>query len=151
MLKLLEFTPTFYPNMPDRFSKEKRSQIMSKIKGRGNERTELAMARLLRHNKITGWRRHQPLTGKPDFTFYEYKTVLFVDGCFWHRCPKHSNMPKTNRAYWNKKLRGNEIHDRTVTRQLKKEGWAILRVWEHELRNPDKVAIRIRETLDLSN
>src|SRR5580658_9584428 len=106
--------------MPDIFTKEKRSQVMSRIRGRGNKATEIALAILLRQNKITGWRRHLPIFGKPDFTFRRQRLVVFVDGCFWHGCPKHSATPSGNRAFWDRKLSGNKTRDRLVTRTLRK-------------------------------
>ena len=120
--------------MPDVFTKEKRSQVMSRIRGRGNRDTELAVVQLLRGHHITGWRRHLPLPGRPDFAFRKAHVALFIDGCFWHRCPKCSNLPATNRAFWKKKLEGNVARDRVVNRQLRRRGWRVLRIWEHELR-----------------
>lgn len=119
--------------MADVFSKAKRSQVMSRIRGRGNKETELALAKLLRAARISGWRRHAALLGRPDFMFRKERVVIFVDGCFWHGCPKHSNMPANNRAFWMKKLTGNKGRDRLVTRALRKSGWRVLRIWEHEL------------------
>jgi DNA mismatch endonuclease (patch repair protein) len=131
--------------MSDVFTKEKRSQVMSLIKGKGNKDTELSMIRLLRLHHISGWRRNQVLLGKPDFIFPKQKIALFVDGCFWHGCPlpKHSNMPKNNPEFWAKKLQANKDRDKFVTRELKKMGWKVIRVWEHELREPAKVAKKL--------
>ena len=70
---------------------------------------------------------------RPDFMFRKERVVIFVDGCFWHGCPKHSNMPATNREFWLKKLTGNKGRDRLVTRALRKSGWGVVRIWEHEL------------------
>jgi DNA mismatch endonuclease (patch repair protein) len=77
--------------MPDVFTKRKRSEVMSRIRGRGNKETELALAKLLRKHRITGWRRNQAVFGKPDFVFRRQRLAVFVDGCFWHGCPIHSN------------------------------------------------------------
>ncbi len=130
--------------MADVFTKTKRSEVMSRIRGSGNKETELAMIKLFRRNKITGWRRHYPLFGKPDFTFPKSGVVVFVDGCFWHGCPKHSNMPVNNRAFWRRKLGSNKKRDRRVNRVLHLEGWRIIRIWEHELnKNPDRCIKRI--------
>ena len=112
--------------MPDVFTKAKRSEVMSRIRGRGNRETELALAKLLRAAHITGWRRQVEIRGgaallrgpnirasrqhrpafrvRPDFTFRKERVVIFVDGCFWHGCPKHSTMPANNRAFWSRKL-----------------------------------------------
>ena len=136
--------------MPDVFTKEKRSQVMSRIRGRGNKDTELALARLLRLHGLTGWRRHQPVFGKPDFIFRAHRLAVFVDGCFWHGCPKHSNMPANNRAFWRKKLSGNHSRDQLVNRSLLKKGWRVLRIWEHELSKPARSLARLRKAIGLS-
>lgn len=119
--------------MADVFSKSKRSEVMSRIRSRGNQATELALAKLFRRHKITGWRRNQKVFGKPDFIFPKHKLAVFVDGCFWHGCPKHGTQPKGNAAFWRKKISRNQIRDRLVTRTLRKAGWRVLRIWEHEL------------------
>lgn len=80
--------------MTDIFTKAKRSEVMSRIRGRGNKETEIALLLLLRKHRITGWRRHPALFGRPDFAFAGHKLAVFVDGCFWHNCPKHFNVPK---------------------------------------------------------
>jgi DNA mismatch endonuclease, patch repair protein len=103
------------------------------IGGRGNKDTELALMKLLRRHCITGWRRNQPLFGKPDFIFRKVRLALFVDGCFWHGCPKHSHWPNSNRLFWRNKFLRNKIRDRFVTRTLREQGWRVLRIWEHEL------------------
>jgi DNA mismatch endonuclease (patch repair protein) len=119
--------------MPDVFTKAKRSEVMSRIRGHGNKATELALAKLFRAHGITGWRRRQQHLGKPDFTFRRERVVVFVDGCFWHGCPKHFNMPVNNRSFWEKKLTTNKTRDKFVTRALRKSGWRVLRIWEHDL------------------
>jgi DNA mismatch endonuclease (patch repair protein) len=80
-----------------------------------------------------GWRRHYPLFGKPDFVFPKLKLAIFVDGCFWHCCPRHSNLPVNNGPFWKRKLDANQRRDRLVSRTLRKQGWRVLRIWEHEL------------------
>jgi DNA mismatch endonuclease (patch repair protein) len=129
--------------MPDVFSKEKRSVVMSRIKGKGNKDTELAMIQILRKHHISGWRRNQSVMGKPDFVFPGQKIALFVDGCFWHCCPRHSNIPKNNRSFWKKKLEGNKNRDKFVGRQLRQMGWKVVRVWEHEFTNPDHIVKKL--------
>lgn len=134
--------------MTDVFTTEKRSEVMSKIRGKENKETELAMIRVFREYHISGWRRHQPVFGKPDFVFLTIKLAVFVDGCFWHGCPKHSTMPKNNSEFWEKKLGANKTRDKVVNRELRKEGWVVMRIWEHELREKDKVAKRIIKKLN---
>ena len=134
--------------MTDVFTKRKRSQVMSRIKGRDNKKTELALAILLRQNHISGWRRQFPIEGRPDFAFPNQRIAVFVDGCFWHRCPEHSNLPVNNREFWKKKLSGNARRDRIVSFRLKKLGWKVIRIWEHALRErPAHVMRRITSAL----
>lgn len=124
---------------------------MSRIHGRGNKETELALAALLRAHGITGWRRHQRLFGKPDFSFREDRVVIFVDGCFWHGCPKHSNTPVNNRSFWETKLSANKRRDRLVTKTLRQQGWLVLRIWEHDLsKNPTACIQKIKAILRAS-
>lgn len=131
--------------MPDVFTKAKRSQVMARIRGSGNKDTELALMKLLRIHRITGWRRNQPLLGKPDFVFRKARLAVFVDGCFWHGCYKHYNTPASNRAFWRKKLTANKLRDRLVGKTLRSRGWRVLRVWEHELarKQQEKLVRRI--------
>jgi DNA mismatch endonuclease (patch repair protein) len=109
---------------------------------------ELAMIQILQSSHISGWRRNQPLFGKPDFVFPRQRVVLFVDGCFWHGCSKHSNMPRNNQEFWAKKLDGNKIRDRVVTRKLRRMGWSVVRVWEHELGHPSRVTAKLLRYLE---
>jgi DNA mismatch endonuclease (patch repair protein) len=134
--------------MPDVFTKKKRSQVMATIRSKGNKDTELKLIAIFRVAKITGWRRYQSVAGKPDFVFWRERLAVFVDGCFWHGCPKHGRKPGSNRAYWLPKLRRNRKRDLAVTRNLSKNGWAVLRVWEHDLSNPPRLALRISIALD---
>ena len=135
--------------MTDVFTKSKRSEVMSRIRGRGNKDTEVALAKLLRANGITGWRRHQPVFGKPDFIFRKVRLAVFVDGCFWHGCPRHASIPKSNGAFWRRKLAANKARDRLVTRTLRARGWHVLRIWEHELarKNEARLMRRVRDAL----
>lgn len=135
--------------MSDVFSKAKRSAVMSRIRSHGNKDTELALSKLFRRNKITGWRRNQKLFGKPDFIFPKLKCALFVDGCFWHGCPRHGTQPKGNAAFWRNKISRNQTRDRLVTRTLRRAGWRVLRIWEHELtrKNEPRLLRRIQRAL----
>jgi DNA mismatch endonuclease (patch repair protein) len=128
--------------MPDVFTKAKRSEVMSRIRGRGNKDTELALVKLFRQHRITGWRRCRPVFGKPDFVFPDPKVAVFVDGCFWHGCPKHATKPRNNAAFWQKKLAANQARDRRVNRTLRRDGWRVLRIWEHDLAKRGEACIR---------
>ena len=135
--------------MPDIFSKRKRSAVMALIRSRGNKATELRLIAIFRAHSITGWRRHRPLFGKPDFVFPALKLAVFVDGCFWHGCPIHGTRPKTNAAFWGKKISTNRTRDRLVTRTLRARGWRVLRIWEHALmrRHERRLLARLHRAL----
>lgn len=127
------FTGSGQSLMSDVFSSRERSRIMSLVRSRGNENTELLLARILRANAVKGWRRNYRLFGNPDFVFPDARLAVFVDGCFWHSCRRHRSVPSTNRDFWTKKLRRNRSRDRLVTRTLRLRGWRVLRIWQHEL------------------
>jgi DNA mismatch endonuclease (patch repair protein) len=80
---------------------------------------------------------------KIDIAFPSEKLAIFVDGCFWHCCPIHSHLPKSNRGYWLPKLRRNIERDKAKEDRLELQGWRIMRFWEHELVEPDKVAEKV--------
>ena len=122
--------------MPDVFTKAKRSEVMSLIRSRGNRATELRLIVLMREHGITGWRRNVPLFGKPDFVFRAARLAVFVDGCFWHGCPKHATKPATRAEWWAAKLARNAQRDRDVSRVLRAAGWTVLRIWECALTRP---------------
>ncbi len=88
----------------DTFSKKERSQIMAKVKSKGNRSTELKAIQIFNELNIIGWRRNYPVKGKPDFVFLKYKIAVFIDGCFWHGCKDHCRMPNSNQDYWQKKI-----------------------------------------------
>ncbi len=83
---------------------------------------------------------------KPDFVFPARKLAVFVDGCFWHGCPLHATQPKQNAEFWRTKIARNQARDRLVTRTLRRAGWRVLRLWEHELtkRNEARLIGRLR-------
>jgi DNA mismatch endonuclease (patch repair protein) len=131
----------------DVFTQKKRSEIMSRVRNRRNVATELRLVRLLREFRIRGWRRNATVFGRPDFIFRAARLAVFVDGCFWHGCPLHGSIPVTNREFWTSKLVRNKKRDRRVGRELAKLGWRVLRIWQHELQEPSKVARRINKSL----
>ena len=149
--------------MAEVFDRAKRSDVMSRIRGRANASTELAMLSAMRTAKVKGWRRHvlmRPLVhredlsfvsaGKrgrislrPDFVFHAERLVVYVDGCFWHGCPIHATKPAQNAAFWETKLSKNVTRDSVQTRALEATGWTVLRVWEHELAAPKQVVRKL--------
>ena len=136
--------------MPDVFTKAKRSEVMSLIRSRGNKATELRLIALMREHGITGWRRTARVFGKPDFVFRAARLAVFVDGCFWHGCPRHATMPANNRAFWKAKFARNAARDREVSRALRTAGWRVIRVWECALARRRQLATmrRIARALD---
>jgi len=134
--------------MADIWSKQKRSEVMSLIRSRGNKATELRLIVIFREFGITGWRRNQPLMGKPDFTFRRERVAVFVDGCFWHGCPRYYRRPGSNRKYWDAKIAANRNRDRHVSRELRKLGWQVVRIWQHQLAQPARAADRVIRALE---
>lgn len=135
--------------MPDVFTKAKRSDVMSRIRGRGNKGTELAMIRIFRSQRITGWRRHQRVFGKPDFVFPDIRLAVFVDGCFWHGCRRHFHLPHAHRQFWRKKIAQNRLRDGRVNRLLRHDGWKVLRFWEHDMQaNEVRCLQRLRTAIN---
>ncbi len=103
---------------------------MSRIKGT-DTKPELRLKKALKVLHFT----YQPnsIYGRPDFPNRHEKIAVFVDGCFWHKCPKHYAKPKSNVAYWIAKIERNHKRDRAVNTRLKTEGWRVIRVWEHQI------------------
>jgi DNA mismatch endonuclease (patch repair protein) len=119
--------------MADVFTKAKRSAVMSLIRRSGNKDTELRLIEIIKAHGITGWRRGSPLVGKPDFIFPKLRLAVFVDGCFWHACPKHFRMPRSRSEFWAQKISRNQERDRLVNSTLQNNGWKVVRIWEHAL------------------
>ena len=117
--------------MPDKFSKETRSKIMSAIRSK-HTKPELRLRKAI-FARGHRFRIHYKLLGSPDIVFPSKKIAVFVDGCFWHMCPKHGHMPKSNKAFWKRKLERNVARDKQYNKKLRKEGWKPIHIWEHEL------------------
>lgn len=122
---------------------------MRRIKPRGNRSTELLLLQLLRRARISGWRRHGELTGRPDFVFRIARLVVFVDGDFWHGNPATFKLPRTNSGFWQAKIQYNRSKDLRVSRTLRKQGWTVIRIWESTLRKkPAACVARVRRALN---
>ena len=133
--------------IPVPITNELRSRIMRSNKSRGNLSTELALIGLMRSARISGWRRHVSLPGRPDFVFKRERIAVFVDGCYWHGC-KCRRLPTDNRKYWEEKFQANQGRDKRVTRELRAQGWTVVRFWEHQLKKcPARVVNRIAKVL----
>ncbi|HOX58137.1 MAG TPA: very short patch repair endonuclease [Candidatus Paceibacterota bacterium] len=124
-----------------------RSQIMARVRSRGNESTELNLIKILRSAGLRGWRRHWPVFGSPDFAFPKARLAVFVDGCFWHGCPKCYRAPASNVPYWRQKIERNRKRDLRVKGELRKRGWTVMRFWECQLRKAGRITNRIRTAL----
>jgi DNA mismatch endonuclease (patch repair protein) len=111
-----------------------RSAIMRAVKNRRVKSTELALRARLVSAGVRGWRMYgEDLPGTPDFVFQPEKLAIFVHGCFWHGCPHCYRRPRSNRKYWDQKIKGNRSRDACVTAKLQRTGWSVLRLWEHSL------------------
>ena len=133
--------------MADKISKAARSENMRQIRA-VNTRPELALRRALWAAGLRGWRLHyKRLPGSPDFAFPRRKIAVFVDGCFWHGCPRHYRGPKSSRAYWDGKLEVNRARDRRTGAVLRQEGWRVVRLWEHDLTASGDAVGRIARAL----
>jgi DNA mismatch endonuclease, patch repair protein len=133
--------------MADVHTADMRSFNMSRIRGKGNEKTELRLARLMRAEGISGWRRHLPIPGRPDFSFRKQEVAVFVDGCFWHGCPRCFRLPKQNGTFWKAKIEGNRRRDRSVNTRLRRLGWKVIRIRECQLKHFGRVVSKIRLTM----
>jgi len=127
--------------MPDTFSKKKRSQIMSKVRSK-DTKLELHFKELLKGLRF----RYQPkIIGRPDFASKKLKIAIFIDSCFWHKCSKHFRKPKSNISYWKPKINKNVKRAKEVNKLLKKDGWKVIRFWEHEIKkNSNKCIDKVK-------
>lgn len=117
--------------MTDNRTKLQRSHNMSKIKST-NTGPEIKIKKVM---KTLGFSYQPKLYGHPDFADKKRKIIVFIDGCFWHKCPKHYIAPKSNLEFWKKKIKRNVKRDRAVTKKLRNEGWIVLRIWEHQIKS----------------
>ena len=117
---------------------------MSRIRGK-DTKPEIAVRSIL-HRMGYRFRLHRrDLPGKPDIVLPKHRTVVLVHGCFWHRhrgC-KYAYTPKSRVQFWQKKFHENVERDRRNRKDLRKEGWKVIVVWECEVRDPDKLVVRL--------
>ncbi len=118
--------------MTDILSRKMRSEVMSKVRS-SKTKPELKLKKLM--GKFGFSYQPKNIFGKPDFSSKKNKIVAFIDGCFWHGCKKHYRAPKQNYKYWRKKIRRNIERDKEVSKHLKKQGWKVIRIWEHDTKN----------------
>lgn len=113
-------------------SKENRSKTMKAI--RSQSKLENRITKELWNKGYRFRKNDKSLVGKPDISIKKYKIAIFIDSCFWHVCPLHSNQPKSNEEYWKKKLSRNEQRDKEVNLHYESNRWNIKRIWEHEVK-----------------
>jgi DNA mismatch endonuclease (patch repair protein) len=133
--------------MPDQFTREERSEIMSKVHS-SDTTPEIYVRKLLHHLGYRFRLHNQTLPGKPDIVLSKYRAVIFVNGCFWHGCPscRHAQIrPKDNSDYWNKKLDRTIQRDKENIAKLSELGWRVFIIWECETKkkNRDNLAAKI--------
>lgn len=125
----------------DKHTKEQRHKNMQAVKDKNTKLENRVMNYLWLH----GYRFRKnvrDLEGKPDIAIKKYKLVIFIDSCFWHKCPVHYKAPATNVEFWDNKISGNFNRDRIVTQYYKSKKWNILRIWEHELKDDFEKTMR---------
>lgn len=133
--------------MTDTFTKQERSRIMSKIKGK-DTKPEVLFRKILFSEGLR-YRKNYPIEGKPDIVFVSKKIAIFIDGCFWHGCKKHCRMPHSNKEYWLKKIKGNIQRDKKNSKILKIKGWRVLRIWEHEIqKKPENALNKVKKFIE---
>ncbi|MEW8692905.1 MAG: very short patch repair endonuclease [Candidatus Thiodiazotropha endolucinida] len=130
----------------DILNPDQRSRCMSRIRGK-NTKPELKLRKALWAVGLR-YRLKNQLPGRPDIVFPGKKVAIFIDGCFWHRCPEHFKAPVQNAEFWAKKIERNVERDREVEQQLIAIGWHILRFWEHDIRvSPETCISRVLNTI----
>ncbi|MCH7648371.1 MAG: very short patch repair endonuclease [Thaumarchaeota archaeon] len=131
--------------MTDVITPEKRSWVMSRIRGK-NTKIDLKMKKILsqQHYKF---QMYPKMFGSPDFTIKRKKIAIFCDGDFWHGY-NYDSKKKPAKKFWRDKIEGNMSRDKKVSRKLRSDGWSVLRFWEHDIeKNPQKCIRRIREKI----
>lgn len=122
-----------YPlNFMDVFTKKKRSEIMSKIRSK-NTKAEILVFRELRRHGIYFQKHYNKAPGKPDIALPRKKIAVFIDGDFWHGYRFSMTKIRLPKKYWQEKIEGNIKRDRTNRIKLRKHGWRVLRIWEHDV------------------
>ena len=126
--------------MADTLTKAERSARMAKVRSKGNQSTEMRVEGLLREHLPDGWVKHPAhAPGKPDFYFDDIRLAVFVNGCFWHACPKCGRIPKSRVKFWRTKIEKNRLRDNRVRRSLWRDGYHVFYIWEHQLRDQSRL------------
>lgn len=130
--------------MADVFTKSKRSEIMSKIRSK-NTKLETYFCKLLSKTIYKdGYRfrkNYKKVLGCPDIAFPKYKIAVFIDGDFWHGYNFKLASSRLPKVYWQDKISGNMMRDKTVTKELRRQGWKVIRIWEHQVKKNPQISI----------
>jgi DNA mismatch endonuclease (patch repair protein) len=131
--------------MADIFTPEKRSWVMSRIRGK-NTKIDLAMRSILAEMKVK-FEMYPKIPGNPDFVITRKKIAIFCDGDFWHGY-RYEEKKKPSKKFWRDKIERNMTRDRLVSARLRREGWSVLRFWEHDIESkPEKCRKRIERKM----
>lgn len=133
--------------MTDRLSKSQRSYCMSRVKGKWTSQ-EITFHNFLKGNKIKHI-MYPKLVGNPDILLKDVKSVIFVNGCFWHKCPKHYRQPASNKKYWSSKIKKNTLRDKSSYKTLRQQGFKVLIFWEHDVRNMGQIIKKIKRLIKI--
>lgn len=125
----------------DVLTKKQRSYCMSRNKG-FDTGPELILRKALWSRNLR-YRLRNKLTGKPDIVYPGARLAVFVDGCFWHGCPVHYQAPSNNSEKWRKKITATKKRDEAVSMQLQKDGWEVIRFWEHSVKTDTDECVEI--------
>lgn len=132
--------------MSDNLKPDDRRRTMQAVKSKGTK-LEKRLFAVLAGMGISGWKKNVgSIAGKPDVAFLNSKIAIFVDGCFWHGCPYcRRKLPETNRKYWKKKIARNKELAGNYNKQLRRDGWRVIRIWEHDMADTKKLKLRIKD------
>jgi len=131
----------------DVFTQKKRSEIMSKIRSRNTQIEKFAFRELARRG-VYFQKYYKRVIGNPDIALPQKKKAIFIDGDFWHGYKFKTQKQRLPKKYWVNKIKSNIARDKKIDRELKKIGWKVLRVWEHEIeKNPEKMIKKISNFL----
>ena len=134
--------------MTDIFTKEKRSEIMKKVKSTGSK-AEILLRKYLSSRGYRYRLHHKNVYGKPDICFVSKKIAVFVDGDFWHGRNYKKEKDKYQ-PFWQDKIAKNMVRDRKVNKELKKQGWTVIRIWEKSLlKDLNKTTKKLLLSLDI--
>ena len=132
--------------MVDVFPSETRSRIMSRIRAK-DTKPEIAVGRILWANGIRYRKHAKSVPGTPDMSNRSRRLAVFVDGCFWHGCPRCYREPSTNTSFWREKIRRNQERRKRVRTELRRMGFCVVEIWEHDTGSPERVMGRVRTAM----